>query len=104
LPIVSSLPIAEEFQVHPGNVSIRQFAVCYREKIAHGVALKVQFDRETDAVYLRLSDAEVVESEEVHSGVILDFDKDDRVVAIEVLRVQQRLDPTSLDHIEVEVA
>jgi uncharacterized protein YuzE len=43
-----------------------------------------------DAAYLRLSDATIVESEEVDTDVIYDFDCDDQVVGIEILRLKDK--------------
>ncbi len=43
------------------------------------------FDPETNALYLRFSKKNVVESQEVAPGVVLDFDAEKNVVAIEVL-------------------
>ena len=40
-----------------------------------------KFDRDNGALYYRLTDAAVFESEEVQPGVILDFDGDGRVIA-----------------------
>ena len=42
--------------------------------------MRIKFDAEADALYIRLHDAEIVESEEVSPGVIVDFDGQDRVV------------------------
>lgn len=47
--------------------------------------MKTTYDREADALYVRFSNTSVVESEEVSEGVILDFDADGRIVAIELL-------------------
>ena len=66
--------------------------------------MKVHFDKVTDAIYLRLKDSEIVGSEEVHPGIILDFDQNNAVVAIEVLHVTARIDLQNLDQIDVEVA
>jgi uncharacterized protein YuzE len=52
--------------------------------------MKVNFDRETDALYLRLDEAEIVDSEQVAPGVIVDFDSEDRVVGLEVLALSKR--------------
>ena len=35
--------------------------------------MKLKIDREADALYLRLDESGIVESEEVRPGVILDF-------------------------------
>ncbi len=53
------------------------------------LAMKLRYDPEADAAYLKLDDAPVVESEEVRPGVVLDFDGRDRVVGIEILNVRR---------------
>jgi uncharacterized protein YuzE len=47
--------------------------------------MKTVYDAEADALYVRFADASVVESEEVADGVVLDYDADGRIVAIELL-------------------
>jgi uncharacterized protein YuzE len=66
--------------------------------------MKVRFDEQTDALYIRLDDAAVRESEEVSPGVMLDFDSSNRVVGIEILGVRQRLPDAQLKQIQFEVA
>ena len=47
--------------------------------------MRWRYDSEADAFVLRFADARVVESEEVRPGLILDFDAEGRLVALEVL-------------------
>ena len=47
--------------------------------------MKTLYDPEVDALYMRFSDADVAESEEVSDGVVLDCDGEGRIVTIEVL-------------------
>lgn len=47
--------------------------------------MKTIHDAEADALYVRFAETPVVESEEVSTGVVLDFDADGRIVAIELL-------------------
>jgi uncharacterized protein YuzE len=49
------------------------------------------FDPDADAASLTLSDAPVVETEEVRPDVILDFDAEGRIVRIEVLAARALL-------------
>ena len=61
--------------------------------------MKLKVDREADALYLRLDDSRIVESEEVSPGVVLDYNESNQVVGIEILRLSQRvpnLDPREL--------
>ncbi len=53
--------------------------------------MKVHFDQEADALYLRLDDSSIVESEEVSPGVVLDFNADDQIVGVEILGVKDRV-------------
>lgn len=48
--------------------------------------MKLRYDEEANAIYLRFSDQRIIESEEVRPGIVLDYDADGKVVAIEVLR------------------
>ncbi|MET0744345.1 MAG: DUF2283 domain-containing protein [Microvirga sp.] len=47
--------------------------------------MKTRYDSEADALYVRFADSQVVESEEVSPGIVLDFDADGKIVAIEFL-------------------
>lgn len=47
--------------------------------------MKTTYDREADALYVRFAETPVIESEEVAEGLILDFDSEGRIVAIELL-------------------
>ncbi len=53
--------------------------------------MKTLYDAEADALYVRFADAKIVESEEVTDGVVLDFDAEGRIVAIELLDASKHL-------------
>jgi uncharacterized protein YuzE len=55
--------------------------------------MKLKVDKENDALYFRLDESAIVESEEVQPGVILDFDAEGRVVGIEILHLSSRVAP-----------
>jgi len=66
--------------------------------------MKLKVDREADALYLRLDDSLIVESEEVSPGVVLDFNQQNQVVGIEMLELSKRapqLNPQSLEFVTV---
>ena len=66
--------------------------------------MRVHFDSEVDALYLRLDESAIVESEEVHPGIVLDFNAADEVVGVEILRVRQRVPTADLCQLIYEVA
>jgi len=53
--------------------------------------MKLRIDRDADALYLRIADTKIIESEQVGPGVIVDFDSKNRVVGVEVLNASKRL-------------
>jgi uncharacterized protein YuzE len=65
--------------------------------------VRVRFDEQADALYVRLDESPVVESEEVRPGVVLDLDERGEIVGIEILRVGQRLPTAELKHMELDL-
>ncbi|MGL4440086.1 MAG: DUF2283 domain-containing protein [Bosea sp. (in: a-proteobacteria)] len=53
--------------------------------------MKVTFDAEADAVHVLFSNDKIVESEEVHPGIVFDFDAAGHIVAIELLDAREQL-------------
>lgn len=66
-------------------------------------AMKLLVDREADAL-LRLDDSRVVESQEVSSGIVLDYNEDNQVVGIEVLRLSERTPHVDLEELQKKSA
>ncbi len=66
--------------------------------------MRLMVDTNSDALYFRLDDAAVVESEEVEPGVILDFNAAGHVVGIELLGLSGRVSPEQLRVLQFETA
>ena len=66
--------------------------------------MRLKIDKENDALYFRLDETAIVESEEVQPGVILDFDKNGKVVGIELLYLSTRTEPDMLRILQFETA
>ncbi len=65
--------------------------------------MRVKVDMESDALYFRLSEDEVEESEETSPGIIIDYNKEGKVIGIEILGIRDRFDPEELSHMKVEL-
>lgn len=66
--------------------------------------MRGHFDREADVLYVRVDDSPIVDSEEVHPGVVLDFNADEQVVAIELRGLQHQFPAADLSRIEFDSA
>ena len=66
--------------------------------------MKVHFDEKNDALYFRLDDSKIVESEEVKPGIVLDYNDKNQVVGVEILNVKKRVPEASLKEMKFEVA
>ena len=64
--------------------------------------MKLTTDKEADALYLRLDDSSIVETEEVSPGIILDFNEDNEVVGVEVLYLSKRSKKLNLSDLQFE--
>jgi uncharacterized protein YuzE len=64
--------------------------------------MKLHVDPETDALYLRLNDSKIIDSEEVSPGVVLDYDAKDEVVGVEILHLSTRTNPIDIDRLIVQ--
>ena len=66
--------------------------------------MRLKVDKESDALYFRLDEQAIVESEEVRPGVILDFDKEGRFVGVEILGIAERVRPEELSSLQFQTA
>lgn len=56
-----------------------------------------RYDPDTDMLYIELASGISTESEEVAPGVVLDFDKDNRVIGIEIEDASKLIDLSRLE-------
>lgn len=69
--------------------------------------MKLKIDREADALYLKLDDSPVEESEEIAPGIIVDYASSGEIIGIEMLYLSKRspnLNPQQLEFETVGMA
>ena len=66
--------------------------------------MKLKIDEKSDALYLRLDESKIIESEEVSPGVVLDFNEHGQVVGIEMLNLSQRSPSLNLRELQFQTA
>jgi uncharacterized protein YuzE len=64
--------------------------------------LRVRYDPEADALYIRFREGVIEETDEVSSGVMLDLDVDGNPVGLEILNASQKLGMPPLT-VELEI-
>ena len=65
-------------------------------------AMKLRLDKQADALYLRLDDSPIVDSEEVSPGVVLDYNEASEVVGVELLHLSKRTSDLNLSALHFE--
>ncbi len=58
--------------------------------------MRMYYSKDVDAMYIRLKEDKIEDSDEVSDGVIMDYDKDGNLVAIEILWVSEKADVSEL--------
>ncbi len=64
--------------------------------------MRIKIDEANDALYFRLDESPVVESEEVQPGIILDYDAKGQTVGIEILGIKKRIPIENLKRLQFE--
>jgi|SRR5215471_16589918 len=58
---------------------------CGCDSYREGPTMKIEYDKEVDALYIRIQEKYVARTQEVAEGVNLDFDADGRLIGLEVV-------------------
>ena len=64
--------------------------------------MKLNVAKDADALYLRLDDSPIIESEEVSPGVVLDYNASNEVVGVEMLQLSKRSSAPDLSSLQFE--
>jgi uncharacterized protein YuzE len=64
--------------------------------------MKIEYDREVDALYIRLRNVTPDDSKDIEDGVTVDIDKQGHIVGIEILDASEKLGLESLINVSIE--
>jgi uncharacterized protein YuzE len=64
--------------------------------------LKIEYDKEADALYIQLREASVDDNIDIEEGVTVDLDEKKHIVGIEILDASKRLSLKDLVNITIE--
>ena len=66
--------------------------------------MRLHYDPETDSLYIDLAERTSVESREMASGVVADFDDEGNIVGIDIDRASRVVDLTRLDSVSLPLS
>lgn len=64
--------------------------------------MKIEYDKEVDALYIRIQEKDVARTQEVSDGVNLDFDGENRLIGLEVLDASKRYPSSDIFNLSTE--
>ena len=65
--------------------------------------MRLKVDLKSDALYFRISEDKIEESEEIQPGIVVDYAKSGKVVGVEVLGLKGKFSLAELSNIQVEL-
>ena len=65
--------------------------------------MRLSTDKEADALYLRLDESHIVDSEKVAPGIVLDYNNAEQVVGMEMLNLSKWSPDLSLSSLQLQL-
>lgn len=65
--------------------------------------MRISYDKDADAMYIKLANGEFGKNREIHEGVILDLDRQGRLIGIEILEVSTRYSLEEIAHLDIQM-
>ena len=53
--------------------------------------MKFSYDKKIDALYIRFNEKPIIESDQVSDNIIIDYDKNGRIIALEILDASKKM-------------
>ena len=66
--------------------------------------MRIKVDLKSDALYFRISEDQIEDSEEVKPGIIVDYAKSGKVVGMEVLGLKRKFTLAELSKVQVDLS
>lgn len=65
--------------------------------------MRIRYDEQSDALYIRLREEEYYESDEIQEGLILDYDQEGKLIGVEILDASEYLKSEELSTVRFDV-
>lgn len=64
--------------------------------------MKIEYDKEVDALYIRIQDKTVAQTKEIEDGLNIDLDENGKLIGIEILDATERYSKSDIFNISTE--
>ena len=64
--------------------------------------MKIEYDKEVDAVYIRIQEKEVAHTKEIEEGINLDFDNEGKIIGLEIIGATERYNLKDIFNVSME--
>ena len=64
--------------------------------------MKIEYDKEVDALYIRIQEKKVARTKEVEEGINLDIDEDGKIIGLEIIGATERYKKEDIFSISTE--
>ena len=64
--------------------------------------MKIEYDKEVDALYIRIQEKKVARTKEVEEGINLDIDEDGKIIGLEIIGATERYKKEDIFNIATE--
>ena len=64
--------------------------------------MKIEYDKDVDALYIRLQEKKVSKTEKIQDGLNIDFDSDGKLIGIEILDATERYSKADIFNLSTE--
>lgn len=64
--------------------------------------MKIEYDREADAMYIYFCNVKPVDNKDIEEGVTVDLDKEGHIIGIEILDVSKRFPTNEFSKVSIE--
>ena len=65
--------------------------------------MKITYDKEVDAMYIKFQDGSFSRNKEMGDGIILDLGKGNKILGIEILDASRKIKPKNLNYFDIQV-
>ena len=64
--------------------------------------MKIEYDKEVDALYIRIQEKKVARTKEIEEGINLDIDEDGKIIGLEIIGATERYKKEDIFNLSTE--